>query len=41
MQLFLINLDKDKDRLAIIDSQLRKLGISYERFSAIYAKNIQ
>ena len=40
MQIYLINLDKDKDRLAIIDSQLRTLGISYERFSAIYAKDI-
>ena len=40
MQIYLINLDKDKDRLAIIDLQLKKLGINYERFSAIYAKDI-
>lgn len=40
MRTFLINLDKDKDRLAAADAQLKKSGISYERFTAIYAKEL-
>ncbi len=37
---FLINLDRDKERLEHMDSMLRSLGIPYERFSAIYGKEI-
>lgn len=40
MKTFLINLDKDKERLVSADSQLRKLGVDYERFPAIYAKDL-
>ena len=31
MRTFLINLDKDKDRLIAADTQLKRLGITYER----------
>src|SRR3989344_3247158 len=37
---FLINLERDKDRLAYMDAQLQRLGIVYERFPAIYGKDI-
>lgn len=40
MKTFLINLDKDKDRLAAADAQLKKLGIAYERFPAVYGKEM-
>lgn len=38
MRTYLINLDKDKERLVKADLQLKKANIKYERFSAIYAK---
>lgn len=37
---FLINLDRDQERLAYIDKQLRSLNIPYERYQAIYGKDI-
>jgi GR25 family glycosyltransferase involved in LPS biosynthesis len=33
-----INLDRRKDRLEKVDTQLQELGITYERFSAVDAK---
>ena len=35
MKAFLINLDRDKDRLAAADAQLKRLGIAYERVPAV------
>ena len=40
MQIYLINLDKDTDRLAAADAQLKGYGISYTRESACYAKEL-
>ena len=40
MKVFVINLDKDKDRMASIDAQLKGLGVQYERISGVYAKNL-
>lgn len=40
MKVFVINLDKDKDRMASVDAQLRKLGVDYERVSGVYAKEM-
>ena len=34
MRVFLINLDRDTDRLAHMDAQLKAHGIAYERFAA-------
>lgn len=36
MKLFLINLDACEERLAAADGQLRRLGVAYERFPAVY-----
>lgn len=38
MKTYLVNLDKNPDRLAFMDGQLRRLGIEYERIPAIYGK---
>ena len=38
MKVFLINLDKDVERLAAADAQFRAVGVEYERFSAVYVK---
>jgi GR25 family glycosyltransferase involved in LPS biosynthesis len=35
-----INLDRRTDRMEILDAQLKELGIEYERFSAIDAKEL-
>lgn len=35
MRIFLINLDRDQDRLKFADSQLRRQQLVYERFSAV------
>lgn len=35
---FLINLDKDKDRLEFMSSQLNKINIPFERVAAVYGK---
>ena len=40
MKVFVINLDKDKDRMVSVDAQLRRLGIEYERVSGVYAKEM-
>ena len=40
MKIFLVNLDRDKERLASIDGQLKKMHIEYERVSAIYGKDL-
>jgi GR25 family glycosyltransferase involved in LPS biosynthesis len=38
---FLINLEKDKDRLVFMDTQLTKLGINYRRQIAVLGKEYQ
>lgn len=40
MKAFLLNLDKDTDRLVAADQQLKTLGIQYERVSAVYGKSL-
>lgn len=40
MKVYLVNLDKDKERLAAADAQLKRLGVAYERVSAVYAKEL-
>lgn len=40
MKVLLINLEKDTDRLAAADRQLKRLGVAYERFPAVYAKDL-
>ena len=40
MKVFVINLDRDVDKMKSIDSQLKALGVEYERISAIYGKNL-
>jgi len=39
-KVFVINLDKDTERLASIDKQLRSCNVNYERFSGVLGKNI-
>lgn len=38
MKTFVVNLAKHIDRMASIDSQLKNLGIEYERIEAVYGK---
>lgn len=40
MKTYLINLDKNTDRLAFMDAQLKRLRIEYERISGIYGKEL-
>ena len=40
MKVYLINLNKDVERLAAADTQLKRLGVDYERISAVYAKEL-
>ena len=40
MKVYLINLDKDVERLTAADAQLRRLGVDYERVAAVYAKDL-
>ncbi len=40
MKVFLVNLDRDKERLASIDRQLKTIVIDYERVSAVYGKDL-
>ena len=40
MKVFLVNLDKNPERLAAADAQLRKLGVEYERFPAVYGADL-
>jgi GR25 family glycosyltransferase involved in LPS biosynthesis len=39
-KVFVINLDKDTERLASIDKQLRSCNVQYERFSGILGKHV-
>jgi glycosyl transferase family 25 len=41
MRVFLINLDRRPDRLAAMKSQLDRLGIAFERFSAVDAQAME
>ena len=40
MKTFVVNLDKDKERMLSVDMQLRRLGVDYERVSAVYARDL-
>lgn len=40
MKVFLVNLDRDTDRLASVDRQLKRLGVAYERVPAVYGKDL-
>lgn len=40
MKVYVINLDRDKDKLAFMDSQLRDLGVEYERISGVWGADI-
>lgn len=40
VRIFLINLEEDQDRLATMDEQLSRLGLSYERFAAFRGTEI-
>ncbi len=40
MKVLVVNLDRDKERLASIDGQLKTIGIDYERVSAVYGKDL-
>lgn len=39
-KVYLINLDQDADRLKHVDTQLKQLGIPYERFAAINGQKV-
>ncbi len=38
MKTFLINMDRDKDRLSFVDGQLKKMNVAYERVRGVDAK---
>lgn len=38
MKIFVINLDRDVERMAILRRRMEDLALEYERFSAVYAK---
>ena len=38
MKVFLINLDRESERLKFADDQLRRSGVAYERIPAVYGK---
>ena len=40
MKVFLINLDRDQERLRAADAQLKALGVDYERIPAVYGKGL-
>lgn len=40
MRVFVINLDKDGEKLSFMDGQLRKLGIPYTRIPGVYGKGL-
>ena len=40
MNVFVINLDKNADRLTKIDSRLKQIGVVYQRMSAVYGKEV-
>jgi glycosyl transferase, family 25 len=37
-KIYVINMDKDKERMSILDKKLKKMGIEYERISGIDGK---
>ena len=39
-QIYVINMDKDLERLKILDKKMRKLGLEYKRVSGIDGKKI-
>jgi len=40
MKVYVINLDKDREKLAFVGGQLSRLGVSYERVPGVYGKDI-
>lgn len=40
MRVFLINLEKNKERLAYMQAQLERLGVAFERIPAVYGKEL-
>lgn len=40
MRVFVINLKKNKERLALIDQRLRDLGVAYGRIEAVYGRDV-
>lgn len=40
MKVFVLNLDRDRERLEAVDKQLRRLGVEYERIPAVYGKSL-
>ena len=40
MNVYVINMDRDCDRMQAVGSQLRSLGVAYNRFSAVDAKRL-
>ena len=40
MRIYVINLDRDTEKLAFMDEQLRRLGLSYTRIPGVYGKDL-
>ena len=40
MKTFVVNLDKDRNRLAFVSDQLERLALPFERFSAVYGRSL-
>ena len=40
MNVYVINMDRDRDRMQAVGRQLERLGVSYSRFSAVDAKKL-
>lgn len=40
MKVFVLNLDRDTERMAALDKRLNELGVPYERVSGIYGKDL-
>lgn len=40
MQIYVINLDTDTEKMSFIDAQLKRLGVAYARVSAVYGKDL-
>lgn len=40
MKIFVVNLDKNTDRMEFMDGQLNRLGLQYERIPAVYGKTM-
>ena len=39
-KVFVVNLEKDKERLQTFDTQMKKHNISYERFDAVLGSKV-